>query len=161
MSTTSNESFFSKPFNRFKIALLTMVTIGGVGGYFYFDRVMDGFKSMGDAVSIISHEKSWVDGMLTQTNGISEGSDKGGALMPPRMMEETVIPVADEVPAAAATDVLAAEPMPASVSAAKVKAKTKTSKAPKVVKKSKTAKPKQAKAKAKAKADSKVKVVRK
>jgi len=161
MHPTSNESFFSKPFNRFKMAFLTVVVMGGIGGYFYFDRVMDGFKSMGDAVSKVSHEKSWVDGMLTQTNGIPEGNDKDGTLMPPRMMEETVIPVADEAPvpaaAASATDVIPTEPMPAPVAAPKVTAEAKAPKTSKAVKKSKASKTKQAKAKAK----SKTKVVRK
>lgn len=159
---TSSQSFFSNPFNRFKIAFLTVVVVGGIGGYFYSDRVIDGFKSLGDAVSNVSHEKNWVEGMMTQTNGIPENNDKDGTLMPPRMMEETVVPVADEMPTAPApaTDVLPTEPTPAPAAAAsapapapapvaKAAADVKTPKAAKTTKKAKVAK---AKAKAKPKA---------
>lgn len=171
---TSSESFFSKPFNRFKIAFLTVVVIGGISGYYYSDRVVDGFKSLGDAVTNVSSEKTWVDGMLTQTNGVPEGDTKEGTLLPPRMMEETVVPVADEAPvanAAPASDVIPTEPtatpapegalapaaVPAAGTASKVIAEPKAPKAAKAVKKSKAGKAKQVKTKAK----SKTKVVRK
>jgi hypothetical protein len=100
--------------------------------------------------------------MMTQTNGIPD-DEKDGTLMPPRMMEETVLPVADEVPAvdAGATDVLPTEPVPAPAAAmpappvapvAKAVApEVKTPKATKVKAKSK-AKVAKAKAKTKAKA---------
>jgi hypothetical protein len=166
---TSSQSFFSNPFNRFKIAFLTVVVIGGIGGYFYSDRVMDGFKSLGDAVSNVSHEKNWVEGMMTQTNGIPEDDTKDGTLMPPRMMEEDVVPVADEAPTAPASvsDVLPSEPVPepAPVAAAPepaaapvVKAKAPEVKAPKAAKTSKKTKAtKAAKTKAKSKAKAKSK----
>lgn len=160
---TSSESFFAKPFNRFKIAFLTVVVIGGIGGYMYSDRVIDGFASLGDAVSSASEDKTWVEGMMTQTNGVPEDNDKDGTLLPPRMMEETIVPAADEVPAAAevapSTDVLptepmvapAAEPTPAPAPAAKVTAESKAPKASKAAKKAKKGKTKQAKGKGKSK----------
>jgi hypothetical protein len=162
---TSSQSFFANPFNRFKIAFLTVIVVGGVGGYFYMDRVIDGFKSLGDAFSTVSHEKNWVEGMMTQANGIPEDDDKDGSLMPPRMMEETVMPVADEAPtvptSTPGTDILPTEPIPAPESAvlapapvAKAASDVKASKAVKKAKKSKAAR---AKAKSKAKARSKSK----
>jgi hypothetical protein len=151
---TSSSSFFSNPFNRFKIAFLTVMMVGGVGGYFYSDRVIDGFKSLGDAFSNVSHEKNWVEGMMTQTNGVPEDNDKDGTLMPPRMMEETVVPVVDEgsVAPAAGTDVLptepvAASPVPAAAGAAPVSAPVAKASAPEV----KASKVTKAKAKSKAK----------
>ncbi len=156
---TSSQSFLSNPFNRFKIAFLTVVVMGGIGGYFYADRVIDGFKSLGDAVSNFSHEKNWVEGMMTQANGIPENNDKEGTLMPPRMMEETVVPVADEMPTtpAPATDVLPTEPVPAPAAAAPAPAPAPVAKAapevkaPKAAKTTKKAKAAKAKAKSKAK----------
>jgi hypothetical protein len=161
---TSSSSFFSNPFNRFKIAFLTVALVGGIGGYFYSDRVIDGFKSLGDAVSNVSSEKTWVEGMMTQTNGIPD-DEKDGTLMPPRMMEETVLPVADEVPAvdAGATDVLPTEPVPAPaaampappVAAPVAKAVAPEVKTPKATKAKAKSKAKVAKAKTKTKAKAK------
>jgi hypothetical protein len=140
--------------------------IGGISGYFYSDRVIDGFMSLGDAFSNVSHEKSWVDGMLTQTNGVPEDNDKDGTLMPPRMMEETVVPVADEAPMAPApsSDVLPTEPMPApdaavpaTAPAAPVAKAALDGKTPKAAKASKKVKASKAKAKSKTKAKSKSK----
>lgn len=161
---TSSQSFFSNPFNRFKIAFLTVVVIGGISGYFYSDRVIDGFKSLGDAFSNVSHEKSWVDGMLTHTNGVPEDNDKDGTLMPPRMMEETVVPVVDEAPMdPTPSDVLPTEAMPAPDAAAPATAPAPVAKAtlegktPKAAKASKKAKASKAKAKSKAKTKAKAK----
>jgi hypothetical protein len=109
----SSSSFFSNPFNRFKIAFLTVAVLVGISSYFYWDRVIDGFKSLGDAVTSMT----WVEGMMTQTNGVPEENDKDGTLKSPRMMEETVMPLADETPAGA-TDVLPRERIPASAVAA-------------------------------------------
>lgn len=158
---TSSNSFFSNPFNRFKIAFLTVVVLGGISGYFYSDRVIDGFKSLGDAVTNVSSDKTWVEGMMTQTNGIPENNDKDGTLMPPRMMEETVMPVAEETPAAdaGATDVLPTEPVPApaatvpapALAAPVAKAVAPEVKAPKVTKAKAKSKAKVTKAKAKTK----------
>jgi hypothetical protein len=162
---TSSQSFFANPFNRFKLAFLTVIVVGGVGGYFYADRVVDGFKSLGEAFSTVSHEKNWVEGMMTQTNGIPEDDDKDGSLMPPRLMEETVVPVAEEAPSAPTsapgTDILPTEPIPAPAVAvpapapvAKAAPEVKTPKAVKATKKTKAARTK-AKSKGKAKAKSK------
>ncbi|WP_141735790.1 hypothetical protein [Oligoflexus tunisiensis] len=174
---TSSDSFFSKPFNRFKIAFLTMLLVGGIAGSFYFDRVIEGFKSVGKTVENVASDKTWVEGMLSQPNGVPENNDKDGTLMPPRMMEETVIPVVEEAEAPVApadtTDVLPTEPMSASETpaavpvptepatpAAKAAAPEVKAKAPKAVKsskkskasKGKASKSRKAKAKSKAKA---------
>lgn len=160
----SSSSFFSNPFNRFKIASLTVVAVLGVCGYFYSDGVIDGFKSLGDDVTHVSSEKTWFDGMMTQTNAVPD-DEKDGTLMPPRMMEETVMPVADEAPAtnAGATDILPMEPVPAPAvavpapAAPMAKAVAPEAKTSKVTKAKAKTKAKVTKAKAKAKAKAKMK----
>jgi hypothetical protein len=120
IQTNSSSSFFSNPFNRFKIAFLTVAVLAGISGYFYSDRVIDGFKSLGDV--------TWVKGMMTQTNGVPEDNDKDGTLKSPRMMEETVMPVADETPAVAAPVAKAVAPE-VKVTKGKAKSKAKVAKA--------------------------------
>lgn len=144
MMPNSKDAWLSKPANRFKIAFLAVIMIGAICGYMYSDRVMDGFKMVSSAVT--GGEKSPVN-----------GDHNPGAPAHPRMMEENVLPVANEAPAAAPspTDVLPTE-TPAAVAAPKAvetpKAVKPAKPATKAAKKGKAGKAKAAKAKNKKKA---------
>jgi len=163
MQPTSGQAWLSQPFNRFKTAFLAVTVVGVICGFMYSGRLMDGYRETGDSISSMFSEKTWVDGMLTQNNGIPHGNDKEGVLMPPRMMEENIVPASDEAVATDHTDVLPTEaPAPQAVLApapvakvvekAPVKVDSKKMKTNKVVKKSKAVKAKTVKAKSKSKA---------
>ncbi len=162
MQPTSSQAWLAQPFNRFKLVFMLMVIVGVAGSFAYSNRLLDAYKDAASSVGNVFSEKTWAQGMLTQTNGVPDDNDKPGTLMPPRMMEETVVPVmADEANPGTNLDTLLVEE-PAVASAPKIVEKTPVAKLqPKAVK-AKVAKKSKSKTKTvKGKAKSKAKVANK
>jgi hypothetical protein len=161
MQPTSTQDWLSQPFNRFKIAFSTLTVVGVICGFMYSGRLVDDYKQTGDSISSMFSDKTWVDGMLKQNNGIPHGNDKKGVLMPPRMVEENLVPASDRARATDHTDILPKEatapeavqaPVTKAIEKAPVRVEGKKMKSNRVVKQSKAVKAKTVKAKNKTKA---------